>query len=70
MPPDAPPPDVAAAADKVQAWLNQQTATPKTREEIDKMTPAARLDYARKFDQSKMPPNPHDQALAALQKPR
>jgi hypothetical protein len=70
MTPDAPPPDVAVAAGKVQAWLDQQTATPKTREEIDKMTPAQKLDYARRFDQSKMPPNPHDQQHVEKQRPR
>jgi hypothetical protein len=49
------PPDVAAAAAKVQSWLDSQNAVPKSAEEIAKMSPRERLDYSRKFDQSKMP---------------
>jgi hypothetical protein len=51
-----PPPEVQRAAGQVQAWLDQQNATPKSAEEIAHMTPAQRLDYARLFDQSTMPP--------------
>jgi hypothetical protein len=50
-----PPPEIQRAAGQVQAWLDQQTATPKSSDEIARMTPAQRLDYARLFDQSRMP---------------
>ena len=50
-----PPPDVVCAAGQVQAWLDQQNATPKSPDEIARMTPAQRLDYARLWDQSRMP---------------
>jgi hypothetical protein len=50
-----PPAEVQRAAGQVQSWLDQQTATPKSPEEIARMSPAQRLDYARLFDQSKMP---------------
>ena len=50
-----PPVEVQRAAGQVQAWLDQQNATPKPREEIDRMTPAQKLDYCRRFDQSTMP---------------
>jgi hypothetical protein len=50
-----PPPEVQRAAGQVQAWLDQQTATPAPPEVVAKMTPAQRLDYARLFDQSTMP---------------
>jgi hypothetical protein len=50
-----PPAEVQRAAGQVQAWLDQQSATLKSPEEIAKMTPAQRLDYARLFDQSTMP---------------
>jgi hypothetical protein len=53
--PRTPPPEVQRAAGQVQAWLDQQTAKPKSPEEIAKMTPAQRLDYARLWDQTKMP---------------
>ena len=51
-----PPPEVQRAAGQVQAWLDQQNATPKSLEEIARMTPAQRLDYARLFNQAAMPP--------------
>jgi hypothetical protein len=51
-----PPPEIQRAAGQVQTWLDQQTATPKSPEEIARMSPAQRLDYARLFDQTKMPP--------------
>jgi hypothetical protein len=50
-----PPPEVQRAAGQVQDWLNQQNATPKSPEEIARMSAAQRLDYARLFDQTKMP---------------
>jgi hypothetical protein len=50
-----PPLHVQRGAADVQAWLDQQNATPKSPEEIARMTPAQRLDYARLWDQSKMP---------------
>ena len=50
-----PPPEVQRAAGQVQAWLDQQNATPAPPEVVAKMTPAQRLDYARLFDQSRMP---------------
>jgi len=51
-----PPPEVRRAAGQVQAWLDQQTATPKSPDKIARMSPAQRLDYSRLFDQTKMPP--------------
>ena len=54
-PPRMPPPEVQRAASQVQAWLDQQNATPAPSEVVAKMTPAQRLDYARLFDQSRMP---------------
>ena len=50
-----PPVEVQRAAGQVQAWLDQQNATPAPPEVVAKMSPAQRLDYARLFDQSKMP---------------
>ena len=50
-----PPPEIQRAAGQVQAWLDQQNATSKSPDEIARMTPAQRLDYARLFDQSTMP---------------
>jgi hypothetical protein len=50
-----PPAEIQRAAGQVQAWLDQQSATPKSPEEIARMSPAQRLDYARLWDQSKMP---------------
>ena len=51
-----PPLSVQLDASRVQRWLDSQDATPKSAEEIAKMSWAQRLDYARKFDQSQMPP--------------
>jgi hypothetical protein len=51
-----PPPEVQRAAGQVQAWLDQQNAKPAPPEVIAKMTLAQRLDYARLFDQTRMPP--------------
>jgi hypothetical protein len=50
-----PPPEVQRAAGQVRAWLEQQNATLKSPEELALMTPAQRLDYARLWDQSRMP---------------
>jgi hypothetical protein len=50
-----PPPEVQRAAGQVQSWLDQQNATPKSPEEIARMSWAQRLDYARLWDQSTMP---------------
>jgi hypothetical protein len=50
-----PPPEIQRAASQVQTWLDQQNPTPKSAEEIARMTPAQRLDYARLWDQSTMP---------------
>ena len=50
-----PPPYVQRGAADVQAWLDQQNATPKSAEEIVRMSLAQRLDYSRRFDQTKMP---------------
>jgi hypothetical protein len=51
-----PPPHIAAAAAQVQAYLDEQNPTPKSAAEIARMSPADRLDYARRFDQSRQPP--------------
>jgi hypothetical protein len=51
---NTPPPEVAAAAAVVQRWLDQP-AIPKSADEISRMTPAQKLDYARQFNQKKMP---------------
>jgi len=50
-----PPPEIQRAAGQVQGWLDQQNPTLKSPEEIARMTPAQRLDYARLWDQSRMP---------------
>jgi hypothetical protein len=55
-----PPPEVAAAARTVQAWIDQGQGQPLSAEQVAKLTPAQRIDYCRGFDQSKMPPNPYD----------
>jgi|SoimicMinimDraft_4_1059732.scaffolds.fasta_scaffold242411_2 hypothetical protein len=54
---DNPPAHVAAAAAIVKGWLAEQDAAPGRRspEEVAKMSPRERLDYARSFDQSRMP---------------
>jgi hypothetical protein len=51
-----PPPEVQRAAGQVQAWLDQQSATPKSAEEISRMSFAERIDYCRRFPQSSLPP--------------
>jgi hypothetical protein len=50
-----PPAHVEAAAAIVDAWLSAGEANVLTAEQIAKLSPADRLDYARRFDQSKMP---------------
>ena len=53
-----PPSDVAAAAAVVQGWLNQQAPDANGRlsdGQVSKLSPAARLDYTRKFNQQQMP---------------
>jgi hypothetical protein len=54
--PRLPPPEIQRAAGQVQSWLDQQNPTLRSPEEIARMTPAQRLDYARLWDQSRMPP--------------
>jgi hypothetical protein len=51
-----PPPYVQRSAADVQEWLDQQNPTRKSPQEIARMTWAQRLDYARLWDQSTMPP--------------
>jgi hypothetical protein len=50
-----PPPEIQRAAGQVQGWLDQQNPRPKSPEEIARMSFAERLDYARLWDQTKMP---------------
>jgi hypothetical protein len=51
-----PPRHVADAANVVNQWLKSVEPTgPKSAAEIASMSPAQRLDYARQFDQTKMP---------------
>jgi hypothetical protein len=54
--PRLPPPEIQRAAGQVQGWLDQQNPTLRSPEEIARMSPAQRLDYARLWDQTKMPP--------------
>jgi hypothetical protein len=50
-----PPDDVKAAAAVVDVWVRQQENRQLSAEEIAKLSPAERLDYSRRFDQTKMP---------------
>jgi hypothetical protein len=50
-----PPADVAEAAAKVQRWLDSAPPVTKTADEIAKMSAKERLEYARLWDQQKMP---------------
>jgi hypothetical protein len=50
-----PPPEIQRAAGQVQGWLDQQNPILRSPEEIARMTPAQRLDYARLWDQNSMP---------------
>jgi hypothetical protein len=53
---DRPPPHVERSAQDVANWLaTQEPATPLPPDVVAKMSPRERLDYARRFDQSKMP---------------
>jgi hypothetical protein len=50
-----PPLSVELSAKRVQQWLDEQERTPKTAEEIARMSAAEKIDYCRRFDQTKMP---------------
>jgi hypothetical protein len=50
-----PPPYVERGAADVRGWLDDVQGARATPEQIAKMSPAQRLDYARRFDQSRMP---------------
>jgi hypothetical protein len=50
-----PPLSVELGAREVQRWLDGQAGVRKSPEEIAKLSPRERLDYARQFDQSQMP---------------
>jgi hypothetical protein len=51
-----PPRHVADAANVVDGWLKSvEPGRRLSREQIDRLTPAQRLDYARQWDQSTMP---------------
>jgi hypothetical protein len=50
-----PPVHVERGAADVRAWLDDVQGVRATPEQIAKMTPAQRLDYCRRFDQSAMP---------------
>jgi len=65
---NAPPPEVAAAAAVVDAWLRKSPPvvadtkpTPQggrvSDEQYARMTPAQKLDYARQFDQRQFQKN-------------
>jgi hypothetical protein len=46
---------VKAAAVVVDQWVREQETRRLSADEIAKLTPAQRLDYCRRFDQTKMP---------------
>ena len=48
------PDNVKAAAAVVDAWVREQETRRLTPDELAKLTPAQKLDYCRRFDQSKM----------------
>lgn len=50
-----PPDNVKAAAAVVEQWVREQETRRLSTAEIAKLTPAQRLDYARLWDQTKMP---------------
>jgi hypothetical protein len=54
-----PPPHVAQAASVVNEWLAKAEGRLSDADHA-KLSNAEKLDYARRFDQSKMPPNPYD----------
>jgi hypothetical protein len=51
-----PPPYVERGMADGRRWLDEVQGVRVTPEELAKMTPAQKLDYCRRFDQSKMPP--------------
>jgi len=55
-----PPPHVQRGAADVQHWLDQQNPTPKSAEEIARMTPAERLDYTRAASAARKMPDWRD----------
>jgi uncharacterized protein YeaO (DUF488 family) len=51
-----PPRHVADAAKVVDQWLKSvEPASRLSHEQIQRLTPAQRLDYSRQFDQASMP---------------
>jgi hypothetical protein len=50
-----PPDNIQAAAASVRAYLDAQERRVLSPEERAKLSDAEKLDYARRFDQSKMP---------------
>jgi hypothetical protein len=51
-----PPSYVERGAADVRGWLDDVQGVRLSEEQIKRLTPAQRLDYARRFDQSTMPP--------------
>ena len=50
-----PPPYVERGAADVRGWIDDVAGVRATPEQIAKMSPAQKLDYCRRFDQSQMP---------------
>jgi hypothetical protein len=50
-----PPDHVKAAAAVVDQWVREQETRRLSADEIARLTPAERLDYCRRFNQSTMP---------------
>jgi hypothetical protein len=50
-----PPPYVERGVADARRWLDEVQGVRVTPEELAKMTPAQKLDYCRRFDQSTMP---------------
>ena len=50
-----PPPYVERGAADVRGWIDDVAGVRATPEQIAKMSPAQKLDYCRRFDQSTMP---------------
>jgi hypothetical protein len=50
-----PPSYVERGAADVRGWLDDVQGVRLSEEQIKRLTPAQRLDYARRFDQSTMP---------------
>jgi hypothetical protein len=58
-----PPTDVTFAAAVVETWLNKQPNNQQGKvsdEQFTKMTPAERIDYCRRFDQTQFYGNQKD----------